>query len=164
MKQKHVSSKLRVIGIWKILKFEKTEGKISKTLSEKGTFDTQSVRTMSFQELPVEIFEKILNYLDFKTVQKTCTLVCHGWLESIRESSILSGEMSLNFLKIGAATWCPEREKYFYKAGKEEDIKIVLKKWKKLHTLRIPCKIPWYCNMMKDYPIIRKVVLNYFPL
>ena len=43
---------------------------------------------------PEEVWMIIWSYLDFKTIQKTCTLVSKPWLEMIR-SSKLSWEMTL---------------------------------------------------------------------
>ena len=91
---------------------------------------------MSFQELPDEIIEKVLSFLDFKTVQKSCTLVCRAWLGLIRNSSILSGEMALDLLKNGAATWNEYFQKCVYQDGKAMEIKSILNEWKKLQTLR----------------------------
>ena len=112
---------------------------------------------MSFQELPEELFEKVLSYLDFKTVQKTCTLVCHGWRELIQDSSILSGEMALKLTENDAATWDDESKNFVYKSGKEMEIKTVLSNWRKLHTLRIPCNMPGID--LSIYPHLRKVVV-----
>ena len=38
---------------------------------------------------------EIWSFLDFKTLQKTCTLVSKTWFEEIRNSTRLSGEMTL---------------------------------------------------------------------
>ena len=38
---------------------------------------------------------EIWSFLDFKTLQKTCTLVSKTWFEEIRNSTKLSGEMTL---------------------------------------------------------------------
>ena len=112
---------------------------------------------MSLQKLPEEIFEKILSYLNFNTLQKTCTLVCKEWRERIRNSSILSGEMTLNLVKNDASIsvgW----EKYSYKAGKELEINDVLSKWRKLHTLRVPCMMPDVD--LSTHPYLRKVIVD----
>ena len=45
--------------------------------------------------LPREIWILIWSYLDFKTLQKTCTLVSKTWFLEIRNSTRLSGEMTL---------------------------------------------------------------------
>ena len=44
--------------------------------------------------LPEEVLIQIWTYLDFKTVQKTCTRVSKSWFEMIRNSK-LSWEMKL---------------------------------------------------------------------
>ena len=68
--------------------------------------------------LPEKILIQILSYLDFKTVQKICTLVSKSWLELIR-SSKLSGRGK------------------FAKS---------LKTHKSLKKIVIPCKIDLYEN------------------
>ena len=45
--------------------------------------------------LPREMWIEIWSFLDFKTLQKTCTLVSKTWFEEIRNSTKLSGEMTL---------------------------------------------------------------------
>ena len=45
--------------------------------------------------LPREMWIEIWSFLDFKTLQKTCTLVSKTWFEEIRNSTRLSGEMTL---------------------------------------------------------------------
>jgi len=114
---------------------------------------------MSFQELPEEIIEKVLSFLDFKTVQKSCTLVCRAWLGLIRNSSILSGEMALDLLKNGAATWSKHLQKCVYQAGKTLEIKSILNEWKKIQTLRIPCIMPEKFDF-SVYPYLRKVIID----
>jgi len=111
---------------------------------------------MSFQELPEEIFEKVLSYLNFETVQKTCTLVCRGWRQRIRDSSILSGEMELYLFKIGASRWDEDTRKEVFVEGKEKEIETILSNWKKLHTLRIPCEMS--SVDLSIYPHLTKVV------
>ena len=112
---------------------------------------------MSLQELPEEIFEKILSYLDFEIVQKTCTLVCKQWRDLIRNSSNLSGEMALSLEKNDAATQGKYAGELIYKTGKENEITTVLSHWKKLHTLRIPCNMPGI--NLSGHPHLRKVIL-----
>merc|ERR1712051_514039 len=46
--------------------------------------------------LPVEVWINVWNFLDFNTRQKICTLVSKPWLNQIRNSSILSGEMKIS--------------------------------------------------------------------
>ena len=59
-----------------------------------------------FDELPEEIRIKIWNRLDFETVQKTCTLVSHKWLATIRSSGELSGQLALDLEKKFIAEKC----------------------------------------------------------
>ena len=59
-----------------------------------------------FDELPEEIRIKIWNRLDFETVQKTCTLVSHKWLATIRNSGELSGQLALDLEKMVIAERC----------------------------------------------------------
>ena len=51
---------------------------------------------MSFDELPEEVCINMWSYLDFETVQKTCTLVCRRWFATIRNSGKLSGTLALD--------------------------------------------------------------------
>ena len=45
---------------------------------------------------PKEIWVKIWSLVDFKTLQKSCTVVCKNWFEGIRGNASLSGQMFLN--------------------------------------------------------------------
>ena len=45
--------------------------------------------------LPVEVWVHAWSFLDFNTRQKICTLVSKTWLNQIRNSSSLSGEMKI---------------------------------------------------------------------
>ena len=45
--------------------------------------------------LPTEVWIYIWSFLDFKTIQKICTLVSKRWLHDIRNSTRLSGELIL---------------------------------------------------------------------
>jgi len=44
---------------------------------------------------PREVWIKIWSHLDFETLQKTCTLVSKTWFDEIRDSTNLSGKMTL---------------------------------------------------------------------
>ena len=46
--------------------------------------------------LPGEVWIHAWSFLDFNTRQKICTLVSKTWLNQIRNSSILSGEMKIS--------------------------------------------------------------------
>ena len=57
---------------------------------------TRSVkRARMIANTPPEVWCKIWSYLDFETLQKTCTLVSKTWFEEIRNSSKLSGKLTL---------------------------------------------------------------------
>ena len=45
--------------------------------------------------LPEEVWIHVWSFLNFKNCQQICTLVCKTWLNQIRDSSILSGEMKI---------------------------------------------------------------------
>ena len=46
--------------------------------------------------IPKEIWVKIWSLVDFRTLQKSCTLVCKYWFGGIRGSTSLSGKMAVN--------------------------------------------------------------------
>ena len=46
--------------------------------------------------IPKEIWVEIWSRVEFRTRQKSCTLVCKDWFEGIRGNASLSGEMALN--------------------------------------------------------------------
>ena len=74
--------------------------------------------------LPVEVWVHAWSFLDFNTRQKICTLVSKTWLNQIRNSSILSGEMKIS----------TSDTNYF------EEFEIsdaVLLRWKKLKVLHV---------------------------
>ena len=96
---------------------------------------------MSFEELPEEICIKIWSSLDFHTVQKTCSLVCHGWFKTIRNSGKLSGQLALNlepmFKKESEKRW--KKRSYNVDFLEYPSTKLkgsILSRWKQLHTLR----------------------------
>ena len=68
--------------------------------------------------IPKEIWVEIWSQVDFKTLQKSCTLVCKYWFGGIRGSTSLSGQMTLN-----------NRETSL------EDIDLVLSHWEKLRIV-----------------------------
>ena len=45
---------------------------------------------------PKEIWVKIWSLVDFKTLQKSCTVVCKNWFDGIRGNASLSDQMTLN--------------------------------------------------------------------
>ena len=100
--------------------------------------------------LPVEIWIHIWSFLDFNTRQKICTLVSKKWLNQIRYSSTLSGEMKI-FRSI--------RKKFenFDNNGDEEG---VLSRWKKLKILHVQneTEIQHYGNF-SEHKLLKKVVV-----
>ena len=71
--------------------------------------------------LPLEIWSEIFSYLDFKTLQKTATLVSKSWFNMIRNDSTLSGKLALNSI-----------ENY-----KVDDVNKTLSQWKSLKILQL---------------------------
>ena len=106
--------------------------------------------------LPEKCLIQILSYLDFKTVQKVCTLVSKSWLELIR-SSELSMEMKLpRIIQVSLIleqkdvnaflhSWENLRVLHF-SSGDEPGRAFVkcLKTHKSLEKIVIPCKIDLY--------------------
>ena len=70
--------------------------------------------------LPTEVWTHIWSYLDFKKLQKMCTLVSKEWLYEIRNSATLSGEMILKLENRNV-----------------EDINDALSRWPKLKVLHL---------------------------
>ena len=70
--------------------------------------------------IPKEIWVEIWSLVDFKTLQKSCTLVCKYWFGGIRGSTSLSGEMVLN-----------------NRHQSDKDINLVLEHWEKLKIVRM---------------------------
>jgi hypothetical protein len=101
---------------------------------------------MSLDELPEEVCINMWSYLDFETVQKTCTLVCRRWFATIRNSGKLSGTLALDLEPMFSA----EIRKNWKKGFREFEIvdqpssqlkKSILSEWKQLHTLRFHAKL-----------------------
>ena len=89
-------------------------------------YSSEEVVLKELQEfyLPVEVWIYTWSFLDFNTRQKICTLVSKTWLNQIRNSSILSGEMKIS----------TSDTNYF------EEFEIsdaVLLRWKKLKVLHV---------------------------
>ena len=70
--------------------------------------------------LPKEIWEIIWSFLDYHALQKICTLVSKTWLENIRDSPTLSGELILKISESDPSV---------------EVIKDILSHWTKLKVL-----------------------------
>ena len=100
---------------------------------------------MSFEELPEEICIKIWSSLDFNTVQKTCTLVCHPWLRTIRNSGKLSGQLALDLEPMFNKESNPWKKGSYnvdfleYPSTKLKGS--ILSRWKQLHTLSFPTQL-----------------------
>ena len=77
-------------------------------------------------DLPCELWEKIWRYLDFNKVQKTCTLVSKSWLNGIRNSQLLSGEMKLTIGENDPST---------------DIVNGILLRWKKLQVIHLTKEI-----------------------
>ena len=67
---------------------------------------------------PEEVWIHMWSFLDFNNLQKTCTLVCKNWLNQIRDSSVLSGEMKL--FRSDSETHRIQEYKRFMKSGEIE--------------------------------------------
>ena len=77
--------------------------------------------------LPTEVWIHVWSFVDFDTRQEVCTLVSRGWLDEIRNSARLSGEMILRLEDRSA-----------------KDIDNVLSRWPKLKVLHLPdCECVW---------------------
>ena len=74
---------------------------------------------MSGPQFPTEVWLTIFGFLDWENLQEKAVLVCNSWLEIIRGSPKLSGEMALKSDKI-----------------KKEDLIAILTRWKELKVLR----------------------------
>ena len=74
---------------------------------------------MSGPRFPTEVWLTIFGFLDWENLQEKAVLVCNSWLEIIRGSPKLSGEMALKSDKI-----------------KKEDLIAILTRWKELKVLR----------------------------
>ena len=97
--------------------------------------------------LPVEVWIYTWSFLDFNTRQKICTLVSKTWLNQIRNSSSLSGEMKI-FRSI--------RKKFedFDNGG------VVLSLWKKLKVLHVTneTEIQHFGNF-SEHKLLEKIVV-----
>ena len=74
----------------------------------------------SKSNLPTEVWILTWSFLDFNTVQKKCTLVSKEWLNRIRNSTRLSGEMILRLKNLNV-----------------KDINDALSRWPKLKVLHL---------------------------
>ena len=75
---------------------------------------------MSGPQFPTEVWLTIFGFLDWENLQEKAVLVCNSWLEMIRGSPKLSGEMALKG-----------------NGFKKEDLIAILTRWKELKILHI---------------------------
>ena len=95
--------------------------------------------------LPKEVWVEIWSRVDFKTQQKSCTLVCKYWFEGIRGSTSLSGQMALDNSKRSL-----------------EDINLVLSHWEKLRIVRMSSAMSKVDLLQLDtHPSLEKII---FPM
>ena len=92
--------------------------------------------------IPKEIWVEIWSRVDFRTQQKSCTLVCKYWFEGIRGSTSLSGQMALD------------------NSGKSlEDINLVLSHWEKLRIVRMSSAMSNVELLQLDtHPSLEKII------
>jgi len=111
---------------------------------------SRTTSAMSFYEeeqrinLPREMWIEIWSFLDFKTLQKTCTLVSKTWLEEIRNSTRLSGEMTL---KTSWPWW------------NVKEINKVLSHWKKLRVLHMTMDKEITGFNLNEHFLLRKIII-----
>ena len=74
--------------------------------------------------IPKEIWVQIWSLVDFKTLQRSCTLVCTDWFGDIRGNTSLSGQMKLN-----------------NRTASDEEINRVLAHWEKLRIVHMRCEM-----------------------
>ena len=74
--------------------------------------------------IPKEIWVEIWSLVDFKTLQRSCTLVCTDWFGDIRGNASLSGQMKLN-----------------NRTASDEEINRVLAHWEKLRIVHMRCEM-----------------------
>ena len=92
--------------------------------------------------IPKEIWVEIWSLVDFRTVQKSCTLVCKDWFGGIRGSTCLSGQMAMD-----------NSQKSL------EDINLVLSHWEKLTIVRMSCEMSYgELFQLEDHPSLKKII------
>jgi hypothetical protein len=98
--------------------------------------------------LPKEMWHHVWTFLDFDTLQKTCTIVSKKWLDEIRNSSKLSGELTL-MTRID-----------FRRNQDVKRINAILSRWKKLRVLHIPNGMISFGMNLKKHKLLRKIVVS----
>ena len=92
--------------------------------------------------IPKEIWVEIWSLVDFRTLQKSCTLVCKDWFGGIRGSTSLSSQMVLK-------NW----------QKSIEDINLVLAHWEKLRIVRMSSGISNDELLQLDtHPSLEKII------
>ena len=92
--------------------------------------------------LPKEIWVEIWSRVDFRTQQKSCTLVCKYWFEGIRGSTSLSGQMALDNTQKSL-----------------EDINLVLSHWEKLRIVQMSSAMSNIELLQLDtHPSLEKII------
>ena len=97
--------------------------------------------------LPVEVWIHAWSFLDFNTCQKICTLVSKTWLNQIRNSSILSGEMKIF-------------RSYTKKFEEFENANAVMSRWKKLKVLHVKSETEiQHFGSFSEHKLLEKIVV-----
>ena len=97
--------------------------------------------------LPVEVWIHTWSFLDFNTRQKICTLVSKTWLNQIRNSSILSGEMKI---------FRSHKKKF----EEFDNADAVLSRWKKLKVLHVTHEIEIQnFGNFSEHKLLEKIVV-----
>ena len=99
--------------------------------------------------MPTEVWIHIWSFLDFKTLQKICTLVSKRWLTDIRNSTRLSGELILRLYNQDV-----------------NDINEVLSRWPKLKVLHLSdcncdfrlSKLVSHCKKLNEFPLDTEIL------
>jgi len=117
----------------------------SRTTSSMSFYEGQKIWKEDQRiNLPREMWIEIWSFLDFKTLQKTCTLVSKTWFEEIRNSTRLSGEMTL---KTSWAWW------------NVKEINKVLSHWKKLRVLHMTMDKEITGFNLNEHFLLRKIII-----
>jgi hypothetical protein len=108
--------------------------------------DTTEIEEIIF---PEEVWILIWSYLDFETIQKTCTQVSKSWLEMIRNSK-LSWEMRLQF-KLDLL--------------EVEDFNDILDHWKNLRAIHFKSELAFakFQLSLKSHKSLKKIVISSGP-
>ena len=91
-------------------------------------------------DLPEEVLQLVFGYLEDHFVQKTCTLVCHSWLTSVRNNGRWSDKAKLPI--------CLD----------DDGLRDFLERWPNLKTLEVLENQNLKGMNMKDFPHLEKIV------